>query len=146
MEIEQGVSTATVAGSSPAVPSKVEILPPQSGRDAKTGKFVKGNTFKNPNTRSPGRPRKLDSGIMLQAIHDAFTPEEVTGLLRQARDIAVKNDDAKSVLEVARLVLAYAIGKPVQRSIKAMIEPEEFAALFMNDGGEDGGEESLADD
>ena len=122
---------------------KVEVLPPQSGRDAK-GKFIKGNTFKNPNVRSPGRPRKLDSGIMLQAIHDAFTPEEVTGLLRQARDIAVKNDDAKSVLEVARLVLAYAIGKPVQRSIKAMIEPEEFAALFMN-GGEDDGE-SIEDD
>jgi hypothetical protein len=101
---------------------------------------VKGNTFKAPTTRSPGRPRKLDSGIMLQAIHDAFTPEEVVGLLHQARDIAEKNGEAKTILEIARLVLAYAIGKPVQRSIKAMIEPEEFAALFMSGGEEENDE------
>jgi hypothetical protein len=117
----------------------VEVLPPKvvEGRDATTGRFLKGNKLRPEKQGKVGRPRKLDSGIMLQAIHDAFTPEEVTGLLRQARDIAVKNDDAKSVLEVARLVLAYAIGKPVQRSIKAMIEPEEFAALFMNGGEEE---------
>jgi hypothetical protein len=115
----------------------VEVLPSKDGRDPKTGRFQKGNKLRPAHQPNVGRPRKLDSGIMLQAIHDAFTPEEVTGLLRQARDIAVKNDDAKSVLEVARLVLAYAIGKPVQRSIKAMIEPEEFAALFMNGGEEE---------
>lgn len=109
-----------------------------AGRDPKTGRFVKGNRFRPPVTPGAGRPRKLDSKVMLEAIHDAFTPEEITQLLRRAVEIAEKNDDAKGVLEVARLVLAYAIGKPVQRSIKAMIEPEEFAQLFMNNGGEDG--------
>jgi hypothetical protein len=128
-------------------PSNVEVLPPvpQSGRDAKTGKFIKGNTFKNPNTRSPGRPRKLDSALMLQAIGDAFTPQDVVDLLHKAVEIAEKNDESKTILEVARLILAYAIGKPVQRSIKAMIEPEEFAALFMGGGDDDddGQEESM---
>lgn len=125
--------------------AKVQVLPPEKdGRDPKTGRFVKGNKLRPAYQPNVGRPRKLDSKVMLEAIHDAFTPAEVTELLRQARDIAVKNDDAKGVLEVARLVLAYAIGKPVQRSIKAMIEPEEFARLFME--GDSGEEESAGDD
>ena len=55
-------------------------------------------------------------------------------MLRKAHGIAVANNDWKGVLEVARFVAAYAIGKPVQRSIKATIEPEEFAKLFRESG------------
>jgi hypothetical protein len=75
----------------------VVVLPPEPkpGRDAK-GKFAKGNKLRPAHQPNVGRPRKLDSRVMLEAIHDAFTPEEVTGLLRQARDIAVKNDDGGS--------------------------------------------------
>jgi hypothetical protein len=109
-----------------------EVAVKPDKRDPATGRFVKGNPIR-PINPSGGRPKKLDSKKMLEAIHDEFQPHEIGAMLRQAHQIAVKNDDWKGVLEVARLIAAYAIGKPVQRSIKATIEPEDFAKFFKGE-------------
>lgn len=104
---------------------------PEKGRDGK-GRFAKGNSFRPPEFHGGGRPRKLDAKEVLEAITNEFTPVEIGTMVRRAYDIAVDTDDAKMVLEVARFIAAYAIGKPVQRSITATIEKDQFIALFTN--------------
>lgn len=108
-----------------------EVPAPKETRDPTTGRFVKGNKIR-PHHNNGGRPKKLDSKAMLQAINDGFTPEEVIDLLYKSIEMAEKANDWRGVFEVGRLILAYSIGKPVQRSIKAEITPEKFAQLFKD--------------
>lgn len=124
----------------------IEVIPApvaKSGRDEK-GKFAKGNRFRPPGpTAGAGRPRKLDAIEVLESIVNTFTPDEVSDMLILARNIAVKNEDWKGVLEVARFVAAYAIGKPVTRAITVGGDLEDFRKLFQPRGEE---EEYAGDD
>ncbi len=120
--------------------TEIEVLPPApivhvESRDPITGKFAKGHTLRKKGDPSLRIKKKLDSKAILEAIHDVFTPDEIADILREARQLATAQGEWKGLLEIARFVAAYAIGKPVQRSIKATIEPEDFIALFK--GGSD---------
>ena len=105
----------------------------KTGRDGK-GRFADGNKLRPPGSTNGGRPRKLDSRPILEAIHDTFDPAEIGRMLMQARDIAIKNEEWKGLLEIARFVASYAIGKPVQRSVNATISAEDFANIFKMGG------------
>jgi hypothetical protein len=108
----------------------VEIVAPLRAPD---GKFVKGNKIR-PANYNGGRPRKLDSRPILEAIHDEFTVEEIRAMLRKAYATAVQMEDWKGQMAVVQFVAYYAIGKPVSRSIKANIEVEDFIKLFKEGG------------
>lgn len=120
-------------------PQEVTVIQP--GRDPVTGKFLKGNKLRPPGPLGGHPPKKLDSRPILEAIHNEFTVEEIRLMLREAYNTAVKMEDWKGQMAVVQFVAYYAIGKPVQRSIKATIEPEDFARIFKL-----GGEEAAQSD
>lgn len=94
------------------------------------GKFYKGNALKPMN---PGRPKRINVQEMLEAIADDFPPERVISIINKALEIAIKQQDWKGVHAVATTVLHYQIGKPVQRSITAQIDPDDFRKMFQPD-------------
>lgn len=99
----------------------------RSDRDDK-GKFIKGHKVPSPRA---GRPRKADSMPFLQAIASAaYSPEQIVDLIHETVDLARKVENPKIMLEVVRLVLDYAIGKPVQRTLTATIDPERLKEIF----------------
>lgn len=99
----------------------------RSDRDDK-GKFIKGHKVPSPRA---GRPRKADSMPFLQAIASAaYSPEQIVDLIHETVDLARRVENPKIMLEVVRLVLDYAIGKPVQRTLTATIDPERLKEIF----------------
>jgi hypothetical protein len=102
---------------------------------APDGRFLKGNKIA-PKSR-PGRPSRGDIMPVLTAIIEEFPPEEIGDMIRHGYETAVKDADVKMQLEFIRFVTSYAIGKPIQRSIKAQIDPEEFKRMFQPDSAEE---------
>lgn len=96
-----------------------------------SGKFVKGNKIASPR---PGRPRKIDSMPILLAITQEYPPEELGRMLRETYAVAVKSEDAKAMLQVVKLVMDYAIGKPVVRTLSASIDPAEVRDILAGFG------------
>lgn len=96
-----------------------------------SGKFVKGNKVANPRA---GRPRKIDSMPILLAITQEYSPEELGGMLRETYRVAKMADDAKAMLQVVKLVMDYAIGKPVVRTLSASIDPAEVRDILAGFG------------
>lgn len=98
-----------------------------------SGKFVKGHKVPSPRT---GR-KKADSYPILVAITQmAYTPEELVEMLHETYVVAQKSEDAKAMMQVIQFVVNYAIGKPVQRTLSATIDPEQLKEIF---GGSDYG-------
>lgn len=120
---------------------EVEVTQPpvitKDGREEKTGRFAKGNTLRPVGPTGGGRPRKLDAIEVLEAITAEFSLDEIRVMLRKAYSTALKVEDWKGQLEVLRFVYAYAVGKPVQRSISATIEREDFIKLFSGGSAEE---------
>jgi hypothetical protein len=114
-------------------------LPEKKDRD-EHGRFVKGNQIENPNR---GRPSRRDNVQFLIAVtENAYTPDELTLMLQDTWNMAVKNDNEKIMLEVLRFILAYAVGKPVSKSITAQVDPDEIRGYLRglakdNSGGDD---------
>jgi len=103
------------------------------------GKFVKGHKVPSPRQ---GRLRKEQRFPLLVAVtQEAYSPEEIVAMIHETYAVARKADDAKAMMQVIQLVLNYAIGKPVQRTLSASIDPEKLKELFG--GGDD---EGLGDD
>lgn len=65
----------------------------------------------NPN----GRPTKARELAILDAITNAFTPEEITSSLKEAMKIAKDKDSARGIVAVLEFMADRAVGKPVQR-------------------------------
>ena len=74
--------------------------------------------------------KSTDPVAMLKAVTEAHSPEEQTRLLRKAADLAEAQSSWMGLLEVLRFELEYAVGKPVQRSVSATLDPKEFASHF----------------
>ncbi len=91
------------------------------------GKFVKGNKVVSPRA---GRPKKMDSMPILRAITEEYSLEELGSMLRETYKTAYMADDAKAMLQVIKLVLDYAIGKPVQRTLSATIDPDQVRNIL----------------
>ena len=104
-----------------------EVVAPVKAVRNEKGQFLKGNPIRPVN---PGRVKKAIAKELLEALAEVSTPETIAADLDDVVRIAKEERDAKTLLEVVRLKLAYLIGKPVQRSITASIDPDEFRALF----------------
>lgn len=92
-----------------------------------------GERSKGPQSIQRAAKKSADPLAMLQAVTEAHTPEEMTRLLRRAAEIAVDQKSWMGIVEILRLELEYAVGKPVQRSVSASLDPEEFAKHFLDD-------------
>ena len=104
-----------------------EVVAPVKAVRNEKGQFLKGNPIRPVN---PGRVKKAIAKELLEALAEVSTPETIAADLDDVVRIAKAENDAKTLLEVVRLKLAYLIGKPVQRSITASIDPDEFRAYF----------------
>jgi hypothetical protein len=90
--------------------SGVEGVTAPAQRNSKTGRFLPGNSG------NPTGWAKRDIKV-LHEIHAAYPPERIIGLLDEALDVARSHQSYRGIVEVARLVIEYTVGKPVQRSI-----------------------------
>lgn len=74
----------------------------------KEGKFAKGN---------PGGRRQPKDKALVAAVTEAFPPETVVAMLHSAYEKAEQFNSWRGQLEIAKLIMAYAVGTPVRRSI-----------------------------
>jgi hypothetical protein len=94
-------------------------------RNSKTGRFLPGNSG------NPTGWAKRDIKV-LHAIHAAYPPERVIGLLDEALDVARSHQSYRGIVEVARLVIEYTVGKPVQRSITVSSKMDSILTRLEN--------------
>jgi hypothetical protein len=98
------------------------------------GRFAKGNKVDSPRR---GRPSRADSMPILIAITQEYSIDELRHMLRQTYDMAVAKEDWKGMFQVLQFVMNYAVGKPVQRTLSATIDPEQIKRLFQGGGRDD---------
>lgn len=98
------------------------------GKDRdKDGKFIVGN--KSPGGRYKRSKREMTQ-LLISVTELAYTPEEMVYMIRDTYNMAVDKGDWKGMYAIVSLVLAYGIGKPVQRSLTAQIDPEDIRRMF----------------
>ena len=73
------------------------------------GQFLPGNPG------SPGRKPKAVERAYLDAVKEGLPPSEVAALIREALDLARRQNSWRGMAEVLQLALAYGAGKPVNR-------------------------------
>ena len=74
------------------------------------GRFVAGH----PGT-SPGRPRREQERMILDAIANALSAEEIENAIRVALQLAIQQKSTRGIVSVLELCAAYAIGRPTVR-------------------------------
>jgi hypothetical protein len=94
-------------------------------RNSKTGRFLPGNSG------NPTGWAKRDIKV-LHEIHAAYPPERIIGLLDEALDVARSHQRYRGFVEVARLVIEYTVGKPVQRSITVSSKMDSILTRLEN--------------
>jgi hypothetical protein len=94
-------------------------------RNSKTGRFLPGNSG------NPTGWAKRDIKV-LHEIHAAYPPERIIGLLDEALDVARSHQSYRGIVEVARLVIEYTVGKPVQRSITVSSKMDSILTRLEN--------------
>ena len=82
--------------------------------------------------------KSVDTVALLKGVTEAFSAEEVTGMLVDARSIAIAQNSWEGLLAISKFILEYSVGKPVQRSVSTIINPALFAKKFMDDQEDDG--------
>lgn len=103
------------------------------------GKFLPGKVVPGGNAaRRVGRPRKSDSMVILKAVtENAYTPDELTEMLKETYALAKRQGETKIMLQTLQLVLNYAIGKPVQRTLTASVDPDMLRAMLRQEVDDD---------
>jgi hypothetical protein len=94
-------------------------------RNSKTGRFLPGNSG------NPTGWAKRDIKV-LHEIHAAYPPERIIGLLDESLDVARSHQSYRGIVEVARLVIEYTVGKPVQRSITVSSKMDSILTRLEN--------------
>lgn len=102
------------------------------------GRFAKGNRVPAPKR---GRPHRGDIMPVLVAITETYTPSQISAMMVETWNMAKDKEDWKGMYTILNLIVSYAIGKPVQRSLTATIDPEQIKALFSPEGGGEEGED-----
>lgn len=110
-----------------------------SQRDA-SGKFVKGNKVRPYN---PTAKRKDYYPILKAVAEDAYTPEQLTDLVHEMVEIARAAGDWKGIYAALSFILAYTVGKPVQRSITASMDADQLRAILLGEEISGGDEEAI---
>lgn len=105
---------------------------PAKGKDS-SGKFVKGNTYRP--TKRPGK-RKDNYAILRAITEDAYTPAQLTNMVKETYELSRDAGDWKGMFAVIRLIADYTIGKPVQRTLTASMDAEEIRNMFFGGDGE----------
>jgi hypothetical protein len=113
-----------------------------NGQNGSANSGVEGVTARAPTKDSKGRWLPGNSGNptgwakrdikVLHAIHAAYPPERVIGLLDEALDVARSHQSYRGIVEVARLVIEYTVGKPVQRSITVSSKMDSILTRLEN--------------
>jgi hypothetical protein len=116
------------------VADESDVLIPQ--RDEK-GHFLPGNKIRP--LGKPGPMTKEEKAPYLKAITETFTAEDLSQMLIDAWNTADKAEDWRGKLELIRFVASYAVGKPVQRTLSATINPEDLLRIFAPPSGGDSG-------
>jgi hypothetical protein len=126
-EISAGVAaaSASVNGGQNGQNGVSEGVTAPAQRNSKTGRFLPGNSG------NPTGWAKRDIKV-LHAIHAAYPPERVIGLLDEALDVARSHQSYRGIVEVARLVIEYTVGKPVQRSITVSSKMDSILTRLEN--------------
>lgn len=68
--------------------------------------------------------------LLIAVTEQAYTPEQLVQMLRDTYEMAVQREDWKGMFQVIQLIMNYGVGKPVQRSIKATINPDEIKGFL----------------
>lgn len=76
--------------------------------DPVTGRFAPGNA-------TGGRKPKAVERAYLDAVKEGLPPDEVASLIREALELARRQNSWRGMAEVLQLALAYGAGKPVNR-------------------------------
>lgn len=108
----------------------------EAGRDPVTGHFLKGNKIR---PYHPSGKKKDYSPILRAVAEDAYTPEQITDLLREMVEMARDAGDWKGIYAALSFILAYTVGKPVQRSITASIDADSLRAVLLGEEMQDDG-------
>lgn len=75
-----------------------------------SGRFVAGHA-----PTSPGRPKREQERMILDAITNALSAEEIEGAIRIALELAIQQKSTRGIVSVLELCAAYAIGRPTVR-------------------------------
>lgn len=118
-------------------------------RDDK-GRFKKGQVVPAPRR---GRPSRTDSMPVLVAVAEqAYSAEQLVEMVRETYETARGLDDWKGMFTVIQFVVNYAVGKPVQRTLTANINPELIKEFFQGrdtqeqeDEDSEGGDDDVVD-
>lgn len=91
-----------------------------------------------------GRPPKERERAILDAIANAFAPEEITLALREALKIAWEQKSARGMVSVLEVAAHYGVGKPVQRA--DLVGDDELTSILAQLRGSDAGKAGDAND
>lgn len=100
------------------------------------GKFKKGNKVR---PYTPSGKKKDYSPILRAVAENAYTPEQITDLVHEMVDIAREAGDWKGIYAAVSFILAYSVGKPVQRSITASMDVDTLRAFLLEEEVRDDG-------
>jgi hypothetical protein len=82
------------------------------------------------------RPTKERETAILDAIRNAFSPEEVTDLLREAITLAREQKSARGIIAALTPVLEYSLGRP---AVKLQTTNTKFQDLLSMLGSDEPG-------
>jgi hypothetical protein len=89
------------------------LLPAPNGHRDGNGRFLKGNPG------GPGNPYVRQVARLKAALYEALTEDDIRAVVRTMRDKALRGDAA-----AARLVLEYAVGKPLPGTTASALDAE----------------------
>jgi len=97
------------------------------GRDER-GRLLPGHRA----TPSAGRRKKSEDADYIRAIDNALPAYVLQRALADALEWAYEKQSPKQVLEIAKFVFSYKLGKPVQRSVSARMKLEDLLGMVTN--------------
>lgn len=70
------------------------------------------------NPGGTGRPPKEKERAIVRAVAAAFTPEELTGYLQHAMELAIAQRSPRNILAIAEFVRDTTVGRPVHMTVR----------------------------
>jgi hypothetical protein len=106
---------APFSAADPAADAKEPAAGPATAGRGQGGRFAKGNPG------GPGNPFARQVAALREAALAAITPEDVHAILAKMAELALAGD-----VQAAKLVLAYAVGKPAATADPDRLDVEEW--------------------
>jgi len=74
-----------------------------------SGRFLVGNPG------GPGRPKKETERMILDAITNALSPQEIENAIREGLRLAIEQKSTRGIVAILELAAGYSIGRPTVR-------------------------------